>query len=90
MAEQKTPRLSKRMKVVRAKVDRNKAYPLDDALKIVKETAVAKFATTLLLVKRIMLFVRCRDKRQALGLLSDPSVAEKSSYNPPILQMRFH
>ena len=43
MAEQKTPKLSKRMKVVRTKVDRSKAYPLDEALKIVKETAVAKF-----------------------------------------------
>src|SRR5450631_2873809 len=35
--------LSKRMKTVRAKVDRSKAYTVDDALKIVKETAVAKF-----------------------------------------------
>ncbi|MCE7877908.1 MAG: 50S ribosomal protein L1 [Betaproteobacteria bacterium PRO3] len=43
MAEQKTPRLSKRMKAVRGKVDRSKAYPVDDALKLVKETAVAKF-----------------------------------------------
>ena len=31
------------MKTVRAKVDRNKAYPVDEALKLVKETAVAKF-----------------------------------------------
>jgi large subunit ribosomal protein L1 len=43
MAEQKQPKLSKRMKVVRAKVDHNKAYPVDEALKLVKETAVAKF-----------------------------------------------
>ena len=43
MAEQKTPRLSKRMKTVRGKVDRSKAYPIDDALKLVKSTAVAKF-----------------------------------------------
>jgi large subunit ribosomal protein L1 len=43
MAEQKTPRLSKRMKVVSAKVDRSKSYPVDDALKLVKETAIAKF-----------------------------------------------
>ncbi len=35
--------LSKRMKTVRAKVDHVKAYPLDEALKLVKETAVAKF-----------------------------------------------
>jgi large subunit ribosomal protein L1 len=42
-AEQKLPKLSKRMKTVRAKVDRNKAYPVDDALKLVKEAAVAKF-----------------------------------------------
>jgi large subunit ribosomal protein L1 len=41
--EQKLPRLSKRMKIVRGKVDHNKAYPVDDALKLVKETAVAKF-----------------------------------------------
>jgi len=43
MAEQKQPHLSKRMKVVRSKVDRSKSYAVDDALKIVKETAVAKF-----------------------------------------------
>ena len=43
MAEQKAPRLSKRMKTVRAKVDRSKFYSVDDALKLVKDTAVAKF-----------------------------------------------
>ena len=42
-AQQREPKLSKRMKAVRGKVDRSKAYPLDDALKLVKETAVAKF-----------------------------------------------
>ena len=42
-ASEKSPRLSKRMKTVRGKVDRNKAYPVDEALKLVKETAVAKF-----------------------------------------------
>jgi large subunit ribosomal protein L1 len=42
-AEQKLPNLSKRMKAVRAKVDRSKAYPVDEALKLVKETAAAKF-----------------------------------------------
>src|SRR5499425_714748 len=41
--QQKLPHLSKRMKTVRGKVDRSKAYPVDDALKLVKETAVAKF-----------------------------------------------
>jgi large subunit ribosomal protein L1 len=42
-AEQKTPRLSKRMKTVRSKVDRAKAYPVEEALKLVKDTAIAKF-----------------------------------------------
>ena len=42
-AEQRAPRLSKRMKTVRAKVDRSKAYSVDEALKLVKDTAVAKF-----------------------------------------------
>jgi len=42
-AEQKSPRLSKRMKTVRGKVDRSKFYSVDEALKLVKETAVAKF-----------------------------------------------
>ena len=37
------PKLSKRMKTVRAKVDHGKAYPLDEALQLVKATAVAKF-----------------------------------------------
>ena len=43
MADIKEPRLSKRMKTVRAKVDRSKSYSVDDALKLVKDTAVAKF-----------------------------------------------
>ncbi|HET7261770.1 MAG TPA: 50S ribosomal protein L1 [Casimicrobiaceae bacterium] len=43
MAEQKTPRLTKRMKSVRGKVDRAKSYTVDDALALVKETATAKF-----------------------------------------------
>src|SRR5213594_624816 len=38
-----SPHLSKRMNTVRGKVDRSKSYPIDDALKLVKETAVAKF-----------------------------------------------
>ena len=41
--EQKTPKLSKRMQTVRAKVDRSKTYAVDEALKLVKDTAVAKF-----------------------------------------------
>jgi len=40
---QKTPKLSKRMQTVRAKVDRTKTYPVDEALAIVKQAAVAKF-----------------------------------------------
>jgi large subunit ribosomal protein L1 len=43
MAEQKLPKLSKRMKTVRGKVDRSKAYPVDEALALVKTTATAKF-----------------------------------------------
>ena len=43
MAEQKTPKLTKRMQAIRKKVDRSKSYAVDDALKLVKETAVAKF-----------------------------------------------
>jgi len=35
--------LSKRNKALRAKVDRNKAYPLSEALALVKEIATAKF-----------------------------------------------
>ena len=42
-AEQKLPRLSKRMKAVRSKVDHARAYTVDEALKLVKETAAAKF-----------------------------------------------
>jgi len=42
-AEQKQPKLSKRMNAIRAKVDHGKAYPVEEALKLVKETAVAKF-----------------------------------------------
>ena len=41
--QQKTPVLSKRMKTVRGKVNREKAYSVDEALSLVKETAVAKF-----------------------------------------------
>jgi large subunit ribosomal protein L1 len=43
MAEQRVPKLSKRMQGVRGKVDHGKAYTVDEALKLVKETAVAKF-----------------------------------------------
>jgi large subunit ribosomal protein L1 len=35
--------MSKRYKEISAKVDRNKMYPLNDALNLVKENAVAKF-----------------------------------------------
>jgi len=38
-----SPRVSKRMKVVRGKIDHAKAYPIDEALKLVKDTATAKF-----------------------------------------------
>jgi large subunit ribosomal protein L1 len=43
MAEQKGPRLSKRMKGVRGKVDHARSYPVDEALALVKQTATAKF-----------------------------------------------
>ena len=44
MAQDKnTPKLSKRVTAVRAKVDRSKTYPVDDALALVKDTATAKF-----------------------------------------------
>jgi large subunit ribosomal protein L1 len=36
-------KLSKRTQAVRAKVDRSKAYPLNDALTLIKECATAKF-----------------------------------------------
>jgi large subunit ribosomal protein L1 len=35
--------MSKRYKAIAAKVDRNKFYPINEALKLVKENAVAKF-----------------------------------------------
>ena len=37
------PRLSKRAKAIRAKVEANKSYPIDDALSLIKQTATAKF-----------------------------------------------
>ncbi|MEP6701970.1 MAG: 50S ribosomal protein L1 [Betaproteobacteria bacterium] len=43
MATLREPKLSKRAKGIHAKVDRTKFYAVDDALKLVKETAVAKF-----------------------------------------------
>ena len=39
----KTTNLSKRMQAVRGTVDRSKAYTVDEALSLVKQTAVAKF-----------------------------------------------
>jgi len=36
-------KISKRRQAILAKVDRSKAYPVDEALKLVKETATAKF-----------------------------------------------
>ena len=43
MAEQKDKKYSKRMTNVRGKVQPAKNYSVDDALKLVKETATAKF-----------------------------------------------
>src|SRR3954451_4205989 len=43
MANVREPKLSKRWKGLRAKVDRSKVYAVDEALTLVKETAVAKF-----------------------------------------------
>ena len=37
------PHLSKRRKAFVSKVDRNKSYPAMEAIKLVKETATAKF-----------------------------------------------
>ncbi len=39
-------KVGKRMREARAKVDRNKAYPLDEAIKLVKETSSVKFDQT--------------------------------------------
>ncbi|MFN4299308.1 MAG: 50S ribosomal protein L1 [Thermaurantimonas sp.] len=36
-------KLTKKMKAAQAKVDKNKAYTLDEAAKLVKETSIAKF-----------------------------------------------
>lgn len=36
-------KVSKRVKEIRAKVDRNRLYPIDDALALIKDTASAKF-----------------------------------------------
>ena len=43
MAEQKSPRISKRLDAVRRKVDHAKNYSIDEALELVKQTATAKF-----------------------------------------------
>jgi large subunit ribosomal protein L1 len=37
------PRLSKRTKAIRAKVELNKSYAIDEALSLIKQTATAKF-----------------------------------------------
>ena len=37
------PRLSKRTKAIRAKVEQNKSYPVEAALSLIKQTATAKF-----------------------------------------------
>jgi large subunit ribosomal protein L1 len=37
------PRLSKRTKSIRARVEDNKSYPINDALSLIKQTATAKF-----------------------------------------------
>ena len=37
------PRLSKRTRAIRAKVEINKSYPIDHALSLIKQTATAKF-----------------------------------------------
>ncbi len=37
------PRLSKRTRAIRARVEANKSYAVDDALSLIKQTATAKF-----------------------------------------------
>jgi large subunit ribosomal protein L1 len=37
------PRLSKRTRAIRARVEVNKSYPINDALSLIKQTATAKF-----------------------------------------------
>ncbi len=41
--DNKQPKLTKRQKTMAGKVDSTKLYPIDNALKLVKEFAVAKF-----------------------------------------------
>jgi large subunit ribosomal protein L1 len=47
MADAKKTKGPKRLVALRAKVDRSKTYSVDDALKLVKETATAKFDESL-------------------------------------------
>jgi hypothetical protein len=55
--------LSKRVQALRAKVDRNKAYPLTEALTLVKECATAKFDESIDVA--VNLGVRCQEVRPA-------------------------
>ncbi|QBQ07238.1 50S ribosomal protein L1 [Spiroplasma gladiatoris] len=40
------PKLSKKLKVANAKVDKTKLYPINDAIKLAKETSITKFDST--------------------------------------------
>jgi large subunit ribosomal protein L1 len=70
-------KLSKRIQALRAKVDRNRAYPLADALALVKETANAKFDESVDLAVNLGIDAKKLD-RLVCGLVVLPAGTGKS------------
>ena len=69
--------LSKRMKDARAAIDRMKAYPIEEAVKLVKERAKAKFDETIELAINLNIDPRHSDQ-QVRGVLSLPNGTGKT------------
>lgn len=51
-------KLSKRVKAFKAKVDRTKAYPFDNAVALIKECASAKFDESIDISVQLVLMLR--------------------------------
>ena len=83
-------KLSKRIQALRAKVDRNRAYPLADALALVKETANAKFDESVDLAVNLGIDTKKSDQtvRGAVVLPAGPPPTTRTSPSPTTTRSR--
>ena len=77
---------SKRYTALRAKVDREKLYPISDALKVIKENATAKFNESIDVSINLGIDAKKSDQRSRLTEQQDAppahSVGERAEHRP--------